>query len=202
MSAEQPPGYPPTNQPPAGLPTGEQTSPGSPFDSRFFAPPTGFAAPPISPPPPVPPRNNRRWLLIGGGVAVLLLCCCVVGVLAFAFGGRLVGGVVGDVRGAQSATDDYFGAIRDHDWTRAYNMLDATTRAGTSSAALQRTWTSRETANGAFSGFGATNSKVSTNNGRTTATIVGTVRYSKGTSETKTILLVKENGNWRLASLP
>ncbi len=198
MSADQPPGNPPPNPP-----SEEQTTPGAPFDSRFFAPPTGFAPQPLAATPPLPPpSNNRRWLLIGGGVAVLLLCCCVAGVLAFVFGGRVFGNVAGNVRGAQRATDDYFGAIRGHDWTRAYAMLDATTRASTSSAALQRNWTTRESSNGTVSGFKTTNTSVQTNNGRTTATIQGTISYSKGITEAKTIQLTKENGNWQLSSLP
>jgi hypothetical protein len=180
-----------------------------PSPSRVFAPPTGLYNDPLSPPlqpppfqpPPQRPRSNLPWV-IGGVVGVLLLLCCIVAVVAGVLISRGVGGLAGNIVAAQNRADDYFAAIQARDWNRAYGYLDRQTQSGTSTAALQRTWTARETANGRIVGFTATNTNVNTNNGRTTATIIGTLRYDSGTSETKTILMVKEGDEWKLSALP
>ena len=186
----------------AGPPSTPEPSP-----SRVFAPPTGLYSDPLPPtPPPPPPRKGPPWVLIGGGVAVLLICCVGAGLVGLVFSGvlgaRLLGGVSGDVRGAQNRANDYFEAIADHDWTRAYNYLDSRTQASNSTAAIQRSWTARETANGRVGTFSANNTSVNTNNGKSTATVTGTLRYSNGVTETKTLLLTKEGGDWKLSSLP
>jgi hypothetical protein len=106
------------------------------------------------------------------------------------------------VRAAQSRATDYFEAITDRDWIRAYNYLDSRTQSSTTTAAIQRSWSARESANGRVGSLSASNTSVNTNNGKTTATVSGTLRYGNGVTETKTLLLTKEGGDWRLSSLP
>ncbi len=178
-----------------------------PSPSRVFAPPTGLYNDPLPPtPPPPPPRKSPPWLLIGGGVAILLICCVGVGLVGVLFSGvlgaRLFGGVASDVRGAQNRDNHYLCAIADHDWIRAYGYLDRRTQANTTTATIQRSWTARESANGRVGTFSANNTSVSTNNGKTTATVSGTLRYGNGVTETKTLQLIKEGGDWKLSSLP
>jgi hypothetical protein len=182
-------------------PTGPEPSP-----SRVFAPPTGLynqpLSPPPFPPPPQPPRRSKLpWVLFGVGGGILLLCC-----LAAVIGGVLIsrgiGSVAGNITAAQNRAQDYFAAIEAHDWSRAYSYLDSRTQSTTSTAALQRTWTARETANGRIAGFSTTDTNVNTNNGKTTATVLGTLRYDTGITETKTVRLVKEGEEWKLSALP
>lgn len=199
MSA--PPPYNPQNvggsPPPQGYPPqgGYPPSGGYGQQSGFGGPPPGYPAP--------PPKRGNRGLWIGGGiVAVLLLCCIGAGVISLLVGSGVVRGVGGNVSGARSAASGYYDAVRDHDWAGAHDYLSRSLGTTISTSALQTRWTAQELSTGRVTSFSVTSSNVSTNNGRTTATIVGTVRYAKGSSETKTVNLVKEGDDWKLASLP
>jgi hypothetical protein len=139
---------------------------------------------------------------LGGVGAAVLLVCCIGAVIAGVLISRGVGGLAGNIAGAQNRADDYFAAIQAHDWNRAHSYLDRQTQSSTSTAALQRTWTARESANGRITGFSADNTNVNTSNGRTTGTVTGTLRYDTGTTETRTVLLVKEGDAWKLTALP
>lgn len=184
-------GYPP----PQGGPPPFGQQPG------FGGSPPGFGGPPPGY-PGTPPRRGNRGLLIGGGVALVLLCCVgavLVGVVA-ALGG--IGSVAGNTSGARAATTGYYDAVRDHEWADAHDYLSRSLGTTVSQSSLQARWTAQEISTGRVTGFTVTNSKVSSNNGRTTATITGTVRYTKASSETKVVNLVKEGDAWRLATLP
>ena len=177
-------GYPP----PRGTPPPFGQQPG------FGGPPPGY--------PNTPPRRGNRGLLIGGGIALVLLCCVgavLVGVVA-ALGG--IGSVAGNTSGARAAATGYYDAVRDHEWAEAHDYLGRSLGTTVSQSSLQALWTAQEISTGRVTGFTVTNSKVSTNNGRTTATITGTVRYTRASSETKVVNLVKEGDEWRLATLP
>ena len=190
---------PPPYNPPQGAP-----SPGG-FGQ---APPSGQPPPYGQPPgfggsPPghhvSPPKRGNRGLLIGGGIALLLLCCIgavVVGAVA------LVGGAIGGTSAAREAATGYYEAVRDHEWADAHDHLSTSLGTAVSESALQALWTAQEISTGRVTDFSVTNSNVSTNNGRTTATITGTVRYARGSSETKVVNLIKEGDDWRLATLP
>lgn len=180
------PGYPPV--PGAGPPGG-----------AVPAPPPGYGAP--------PPRTSKRiWWIVGGSVAGgLALCCVGLFLMSTLFGVGIfkgVSSVAGNVSGAQAAATGYFGEVRGHNWVGARDYLDASLRARTPAAAIEASWTRTEAANGRVTSFSATNTNISTNNGRTTATVTGTVRYATGTTEEKIVRLVKEGDAWRLPALP
>ena len=182
--------------------------PGPEPSSRAFAPPTGLyndqlSPPPFQPPQPPPqrPRSSLPWILGGVGAAVLLICCVGV-VVAGVLISRGVGSLAGNISAAQNRADDYYSAIQSHDWSRAYGYLDSKTQSTTTTAVIQRTWTARETANGRITGYSATNTSVNTLNGKTTATVIGTLRYSSGTTETTTVYLVKDGNDWKFSALP
>ena len=191
----QQPGYP--TQPGVSAPP-----PGYPTQPSVSAPPPGYGAPPPGYSTPPPPQRSKRGWWIGGGVAVLLLCCCIAGVLAVALGPRLVRGTAGNITGAREATTGYYDAVRDHNWSKAHGYLSNSLGSSITQSALRTLWTAQELSKGRVTGFSITNTNVSSNNGRTTAVVTGTVRYDKGSSETKTVNLVKEGANWRLANLP
>ncbi|HEY8600066.1 MAG TPA: hypothetical protein VIL85_16635 [Thermomicrobiales bacterium] len=174
---------------------GYPQQPNYPAQPGFGGPPPGYSAPP-------PTQRSKRGLWIGGGIAVILLCCCIAGVFAAVLGPRLVRGTAGNITGARDATTGYYDAVRDHDWGLAHDYLSSSLGASVPPSALQSLWTVQELSKGRVVSFSATNTNVSTNNGRTTAVVTGTVRYDKGSSETKTVNLVKEGSDWLLASLP
>jgi len=141
-------------------------------------------------------------LWIGGGVAVVLLCCCIAGTLAAVLGPRLVRGTAGNITGARDATTGYYDAVRDHNWSKAHGYLSNSLGSSITPSALQSRWTAQELSKGRVTSFSVTNTNVSSNAGRTTAVVTGTVRYDKGSSEAKTVNLVKEGPDWRLENLP
>ncbi len=191
-----PPPYDPQNV--GGYPQ----QPSYPTQPGVSAPPPGYGAPPPGYNAPPPPQRSKRGWWIGGGIAVLLLGCCLAGILAVALGPRLVRGTAGNITGARDATTGYYDAVRDHDWSEAHGYLSNSLGSSITPTALQTLWTAQEYSKGRVTGFSVTNTNVSSNNGRTTAVVTGTIRYDKGSSETKTVNLVKEGSNWRLANLP
>jgi hypothetical protein len=159
-----------------------------------YGPPPGYVAPP-------PQKSNRGCWIAAGIVGVLALCC--LGASALGIGGAFVARrAAGNVIEPGNATSGYFDAIRDHNWTAAQGYLDSQLRAANSPTALQTTWTAREIPNGRVTGFSISSTNVSTNNGKTTATVSGTLSYARGTSEFKTVNLVKEGSDWKLSALP
>ena len=159
-----------------------------------YGQPGGYAAPPPGP----PPRRSRAGWYIGGGIAALLLLCCV-GTVVFSL---LIGGGVFAIfqatAGPRDATTGYFQAVENSDWAGAQGYLSSSLRARTSPTDLQTQWTRRTAATGSVSDFSVTNTNITNN----TATVTGTLRYSGGTSETKTVNLVKEGDLWKITSLP
>lgn len=184
-----PPPYDPQNV--GGYPQQQ----GHPAQPGFTGPPPGYSAPP-------PPQRSKRGWWIGGGIAVVLLCCCIAGLFAFTLGPRLVRSTAGNITGARDATTGYYDAVRDHNWSKAHSYLSNSLGSSMTPSALQTLWTAQEFSKGRVTSFSVTNTNVSSNNGRTTAIVTGTVHYDKGSSETKTVNLVKEGADWRLANLP
>ena len=167
-----------------------------------MATPPGYSpAPPgdyyfQSPPPENPPVAKKRrwvWWLIGGIVACLLIGGLVVAFVVFA--ARNIGP-------ARDATTGYFVALKAHDWAAADEYLDASLRATVKPTDLQATWTRREQADGPIDRFTITNTSVNTTNGKTTATITGTLSFTGGASDPEIVTLVKEDGGWKLSRAP
>jgi len=160
-------------------------------------PPGGYPAggiPPFVPAgSPPPQRNNRRWLWIGGGIAGVLLLCCV-GVAAL-FGTTLFKATAGP----RDATNGYFNAVKARDYATARTYLSASLGTATTAASLQATWSQREGRHGAVTGFSINSTDVQYSG---TATVGGTLKYANGGTEAKTLTLVKENGAWKLTTLP
>lgn len=159
---------------------------------------------PASYPPTPPParRSNTIWWVLGGGIiAVLALCICAT---LFSFG-ALGGGVFALFRataGPRDAVTAYYEAVAAQDYVTAQSYLNATQRAAIAPRALEATWQAREGSNGPVAKFDITNTSISSSGGATTATITGTLRYSRGATEAKTITLVKEGDAWKISSAP
>lgn len=84
------------------------------------APPAGPGVTPPFPAPPVEGRTFRMWL--GLGVAALaVVICCGGGVIALA--GLMVAGTEAVNEQARAVVGEYFEAVRDRQYGRAYQLL-------------------------------------------------------------------------------
>ncbi len=161
-------------------------------------PAPGYAVPPPSPPAPPPSRSNCVWWFVGGGIAGVALLCCV-GVVAFR--ALLGGGAFAAFRvtaGPRNATTGYYEAVKAQDWAQAHSYLSAPLRQTTTQAALQANWQLRERTSGRIDRFSVTNTNITNN----TATVTGTLRYQSGREEPRTVLLIKEGGDWKISTSP
>lgn len=93
-------------------------------------------------------------------------------------------------------------AVQGHGWARAHSFLNAPLRGQTTLTMLQTSWTQREQANGTITWFAEKSTNFQVVNGRRHATIAGAIGYSKVAPESKVLRLVKEGGDWKLATLP
>lgn len=84
------------------------------------APPAGPGVAPPFPAPPVEGRTFRLWLGLGVAALAVVLCC---GGGAFAFAGLLVTSAQAMNEQAQAVVGDYFEAVRDRQYGKAYQLL-------------------------------------------------------------------------------
>lgn len=181
MATPQPPYRQPGPTPPGYYPPGPQ----------------GYY--PVPPPAYTPPKKRRWvwWLVAAVAAGWVLLIVGLVFLFIFLFSS-----ISRNIGPARDATNEYFAAIKAHDWVTAQDHLSASLRATVKPADLQATWTRREQADGPIDRFTITNTSVNNTNGRSTATVAGTLYYTSGASDPKTVTLVKEGGAWKLSRLP
>ncbi len=192
METPQPPT--PQGPPPYGQPPPQQ--PQQPYTAPYYPPQYGGGGYPAQPPPmPPPPKKPVRWPIV---VGVLLVGLVFAGVGV----AQAVGALRGSSDDAREVVGHYYTALSAHDWQTAQGDLDAQLRAQTPPATLAATWTQREAAYGMFQRFDVAGYAINSTNGVTTAKLTTTVRYKSGASEPKEINLIKENGVWKLASMP
>lgn len=195
--------HPPSNAPGQdSRPLGGDGGPGSyPESSYPLGQGAGSYQAPIGPPPGAAPspRNNRPWLWVLGGLGGLgLLCCGGVLIFSLVLGGGIAT-IFAATSGPREATSGHFEAIEARDWAGAQGYLSSSLRRTTSAAALQARWEGRERTRGAaVDRFSARNTNITNN----TATVAGTIHYKNGTTEERTVTLVKEGDDWKLSALP
>ncbi|MFI7427518.1 hypothetical protein ACIBPB_11085 [Micromonospora sp. NPDC049836] len=110
----------PAAPPPHPVPSDAPAAPDSPADPGVPAPPPG---PGVAPPFAAPPTEGRRarlWLGLGVGALAVLLCCG-------GGGAAVVGLAVSNVQAVEeqgrAVTDDYYQALVEKDWSKAYDQL-------------------------------------------------------------------------------
>ncbi len=205
MSTSQPPDSgsrpwePPTTGGYAAGPFPQQPYQGVPGSGAYPVPPAGDTAPSSR-------RRTRVWPWLAGCASVLLLLCLVGAGLVFAFRGRILSGAQQAIAGPRDATTGYFDAVEAGDWPRARSYLNSSLRSANTPASLQVTWQRHAAANGALDRFVVTNVNIRTSPGSggntTTAVVSGTLHYKTGLPDPKVVNLVREGGDWKLASLP
>jgi hypothetical protein len=173
--------------------------------SQPSPPPPGYyppGPPPYYPvPPPVlrPPQKKRWvwWLVAAVAAGWMLLVVGIVALVIF-----FISSISHNIGPARDATNEYFAAIKAHDWVTAQDQLSASLRATVTPADLQATWTRREQADGPIDHVTIGNTSVNSTNGRSSATVGVTLYYAGGASDPKIVTLVKEAGIWKLSRLP
>ncbi len=114
-----PSGVPSVPGPPSALPGGPQV-PGTPGSAGIPAPPPGPGAAPPFAAPPTEGGRSRLWLGLGVGALAVLICCG-------GGGAAVVGLAVSNVQAVEeqgrAVADDYYQALVEKDWSKAYDQL-------------------------------------------------------------------------------
>ncbi|MFF5290672.1 Rv0361 family membrane protein [Paractinoplanes globisporus] len=147
---------------------------------------------PPSPPPP-PKKNTTRTVLIIVG-AVLALCCCGAVVGGFALF-KTAKNAVGPV---QDSADAFVSDLESGNTAAAYASLCPQARSAFTAAQFDQIVGTRPkiTSHDIVSAF------VRNINGKTTASADAQLRYADGSSETHTLVMVKDSGTWRVCGNP
>jgi hypothetical protein len=143
-------------------------------------------------PPPVssqPPRKSYRgvWIVLGIFVAVSM-----VGVALLAFG---AGFFISTYAGPSIASDQYYTALRDQNYTRAYSYLGAQLKTVYSQEAFTQMAQDRDAAAGRVSHYSYANIPVGD-----PATVTLTVTRADGTTYTVHLEMRQEGGAWKVTA--
>ena len=159
--------------------------------SNIVQPPPEYRTPPASYSTGVPPHYQRPqssylWLWIVLGVFALL--CLVGGALVWVF-------AVSPLGGPTIASDQYYTAIRDNDYTKAYSYLGTDLRTSISQEDFTRQGQQQDAAFGRVSHYSYSNVPLGD---PATATI--TVTRASGTTYTVHLELRQEGGAWKISA--
>jgi hypothetical protein len=188
---------PPGAVPPGGYPANNQPSGGYYYPAAQGYNPAGQGYGAAR-----PARSNRGCWIAAIVVGALLVCCVGGFGVSALLGAGLFTRTVTGITESQAAATDFFAAVATHDWTTAHGALSVALRASTTPTILQATWTARERQHGRVTHFDPSGANISTQNGKTTAQVTGMLYYDSGYSEHQAVNLVKEQGVWKLATLP
>lgn len=111
----------------------------SPVSENSAPPASGYAQSPGYSPQP---RKSNRWVWIVLGILALL---CLLGSMLFAFG---AGVAVVTIGGPTIASDQYYTAIRNQDYARAYTYLGSSLKAELSQEAFTQAAQQQDAAEG------------------------------------------------------
>ena len=154
---------------------------------EYSAPPIqGYAPPPVS---SQPPRTSYRWVWIVLGIFVAV---SIVGVALLTLG---VGFAVSTYGGPSIASDQYYTALRDQNYTRAYSYLGAHLKTVYSQEAFTQMAQERDAAEGRVSHYSYAN--VPTGD---LAYVTLTVTRANGTTYTVNLEMRQEGGAWRVTA--
>ncbi len=180
------PGWASPTPPPAPAPPPPPPAPPTPSPYATPPPPTGPGAPAAGsgwePPPPPGKKRSLAWLWILIPVLLVFLTSVVL-IVVFA-----VRAIVGPIE----TTDDYFTALRDQNYSEAYDLRCAAFKAQIS----EPDFAQREQANGPVRSFDING--VDRNND--SATTEGDVTRA-GVDYHVTVRLEKEDGDWKVCEI-
>jgi hypothetical protein len=136
-------------------------------------------------------RTTRIVLILFG---VLLVLCCGV-VVAGTITYRSIQAASGPARDAANA---FLGQLKADDTSAAYANLCATTRSRFSAADFAATVHNRPR----VQSYSIVGTSVANVNGDVSATVTANIRYADGSSENRSLPLVKDGDVWRICGQP
>jgi hypothetical protein len=162
--------------------------------SSVMQPPPEYHAPPYPNYGPVPgasqkPRKSYRWVWITLGILGLV---CVLGGTLLIWG---IGSAINTFGGATIASDQYYTAIREQDYARAYSFLGSNVKAGISQEAFTQQAQQQDAAYGRVREFSYANVPVGD-----LASATLTVTRANGTTYTVHLEMRQEEGMWKITA--
>jgi hypothetical protein len=162
--------------------------------SNIIKPAPEYHAPPYSNNAPVPgaspqPRKSYRWVWITLGILALV---CIIGGALLVWG---IGSALNSYGGATIASDQYYNAIRDQDFARAYTFLGSDVKAGLTQQAFTQQAQQQDGAYGHVNKFSYTNVPIGD-----PANATLTVTRANGTSYTVHLKMQQEGGVWKITA--
>jgi hypothetical protein len=162
--------------------------------SNIMKPPPEYTAPPHPNDAPVPgsspqPKKSYRWVWITLGILAL---ACIIG------GGLLIwglGSAINTYGGATITSDQYYNAIRDQDFTRAYAFLGSDVKAELSQEAFTQQAQQQDRTYGRVRAFSYANVPIGD-----PANATLTVTRVNGTSYTVHLEMRQEGGAWKITA--
>jgi len=135
------------------------------------------------------PRKSNRWVWIVLGILALL---CLLGTVLLAFG---VGVAVVTVGGPTIGSDQYYTAIRNQDYARAYTYLGSSLKAELSQEAFTQAAQQQDAVAGRVFRYAYTNVPIGD-----PATVHLTVTRANGTTYTVNLVMRQEAGVWKVTA--
>lgn len=162
--------------------------------SSIMQPPPEYHAPPYPNYPPAPgssqqPRKSYLWLWITLGVLAFV---CVMGGWLLIWG---IGSAIHSYGGATIASDQYYTAIRDQNYTRAYSFLGSNVKTGISQEAFTQQAQQQDEAYGRVSTYSYGNVPMGD-----PANATVTVIRANGTSYLVHLEMSQEAGAWKITA--
>jgi hypothetical protein len=135
------------------------------------------------------PRKSYRWVWITLGILALV---CIIGGALLVWG---LGSAINSVGGPTIASDQYYNAIRDQNFARAYTFLGSGVKSGLSQEAFTQAAQQQDVAYGRVSKFSYANVP---KGDPANATL--TVTRANGTSYTVHLEMRQEGGAWKITA--
>lgn len=157
-------------------------------------PPPEYHAPPYPNCAPIPgfsqqPRKAYRWVWITLGILALI---CVLGGILLIWG---IGSAINTYGGATIASDQYYNAIRNQDYARAYTFLRADVKAGLSQEVFTQQAQQQDATYGSVSKYSYGNVPLGD-----PAPVTLTVIRANGTTYTVHLEMRQEGGAWKITA--
>ncbi|MGZ3623323.1 MAG: hypothetical protein ACXVB7_09535 [Ktedonobacteraceae bacterium] len=162
--------------------------------SNIMKPPPEYHAPPFPNYTPVSsssqqPRKSYCWVWI---TLVILALVCIIGGALLMWG---LGSAITIIGSPTITSDQYYNAIRDQDYSRAYSFLGSGVKAGLSQEAFTQQAQQQDVAYGHVSQFFFANDPVGD-----PASVTHTVTRANGTPYTVNLEMRQEGGAWKITA--
>jgi hypothetical protein len=147
-------------------------------------------------PPSLLPEGMRRSRTLTSAIvvaAIIVFGACVVGATALAASGLWLQGQLGD---PATTAQNFYGALHQQDYARAYTYLSSGARQRTQQPAFVAQYSELDAIAGVVESYSITSDSASTTGATVAASVVR--RGDTTRAQTQTLTLVKESGGWRI----